>query len=364
MFLTNPFPDAFGLDIGDLSIKLVQLRRHDPLKGSQRFTIETMRSIGLPTGVIINGEIQQPEVVRKKILHLLGKDEAYPRIDSPWVVAGLPEPQTFLKLIEIQTPTKDLLYDEVGFHAAKHLPFDINETYLDWQVLNPEIESKTSRVLIAAVPKVVADSYTYLLEAAGLNPLALEAEAVAVARSLITGDKDYSGIARILLDLGGTRSSVILYDNDSIQFSKSVAFSGELYTTAVAQGLKMERDEAEKLKLNVGLNYDKTHPTYLKIGDGLVDNLVNDLKQTLNFYKEHFPDSNDVTHITMSGGFSALANLDNTLSKKLKISAHPGNVWKNLFSGTPTEEDRRKGLEYATAMGLALRAAQNPLLKI
>jgi type IV pilus assembly protein PilM len=292
----------------------------------------------------------------------LGKDGAYPKVDSSWVVAGLPEPQTFLKLIDIPTPAKDLVYEEVSFHASKHLPFDIQDTYLDWQVLNPEEENKNSRVLIAAVPKNIADSYTYLLEAAELNPLALEAEAISVARTLITSNKDYSGIARILLDLGGTRSSIIIYDNDSIQFSKSVDFSGELFTTAISQGLKISREEAERLKIASGLNYNKDFPNYIKIADDTVEKLIEDINRTLRFYKEHFPDANDVTHITMSGGFSCLNNLDNVLSKRLRISAHPGNVLKNLNHGDPSEEDKAKSLEFATAIGLALRAAQNPLL--
>lgn len=362
MFFTNPFPEAFGLDIGDLSIKLVQLRRCTPVGKPEYFNIMTQRSISLPPGVVINGEIQQPEVIRKKILHLIGRDGAYPKINSTWVVAGLPEPQTFLKLIDIPTPAKDLLYDEISFHASKHLPFEIADTYLDWQILNPNSESKSTRVLIAAVPKSVADSYTYLLEAAELNPLALEAEAVAVARTLITGNKDYSGIARILLDLGGTRSSIIIYDNESIQFSRSVSFSGELFTTALAQGLKIERDQAEKLKISSGLNISKEHPNYIKIADETVETLISEINQTLRFYKEHFPEANDVTHITMSGGFSNLSNLDNVLSKKLRISAHPGNVLKNLNKGEASEENKTKALEYATAIGLALRAAQNPLM--
>lgn len=362
MFFTNPYPGAFGLDIGDLSIKLVQLRRRRSMNNTAYYTVETMRSVNLPTSVIVNGEIQQPEIVRKKILHLLGEDGAYPKIMCPWVVADLPEPQTFLKLIDIPTPTKDLLYDEISFHASKHLPFEIQDTYLDWQMLDNSPESKTSRVLIAAVPKAVADSYTYLLESADLSPIALEAEAVAVARTLITSSKDYSGMARALLDLGGTRSGIIVYDHDSIQFSKTLNFSGELFTTAIAQGLKLEREQAEKLKIENGIRYIAENPGYIKIADKLVEDLVDEIRQALNFYKEHFNDPNPITHITMCGGSSNLLNLDTVLSQHLKVSTRPGHVWKNLNPETPNDEEKSKDLDYAPAIGLALRAVQNPFI--
>jgi type IV pilus assembly protein PilM len=365
MFLTNPFPKAFGLDIGDLSIKLIQFRRHHFPGKPAYFSVAIERSISLPSGAILNGEILQPEIIRKKILHLLGKDGAYPDVGTSWVVANLPEPKTFLKLIEIPTPAKDLVYDEVSFHASKHLPFDIQDTYLDWQLLNSEVvNSKVSQVLIAGVPKVITDSYTYLLESADLNPIALEAEAIAVARTLITGTKNYAGIARALLDLGGTRSSLIIYDKDSIQFSHSLNFSGELLTTAISLGLKISREEAETLKIATGLAYSTKYPNYVTIVDGIVEGLVKEINETLHFYKEHFVDTNTVTHITMCGGLSNLINLDSILSKKLRISAKTGNVWKNVTSEEITDARRREGLNYAVAIGLALRAAENPLVHL
>jgi type IV pilus assembly protein PilM len=366
MFLNNPFPGAFGLDIGDSSVKLVQLRHRHSVGRQMYYFPDTLRSVSLPTGVIINGEIQQPEIVRKKILHLLGKDGAYPKIDSSYVVANLPEPQTFLKLIDIPTPPKDLMYDEISFHASKHLPFELEDTYLDWQALNANEEDTSSHVLIAAVPKTIADSYTYLLEAAEVTPLALEAEAVAVARALITSTKDYTGMARALLDIGGARSCIIIYDHECIQFSKTLNFTGDMFTTAIAQGLKIEREEAEKIKVNTGVKYNKDYANYVTIVDTMLNKLVEEIKASLRFYDEHFPDANPITHITMCGGSSNLIDLDTVLSQKIKISTRPGNVWKNLAPKEVTEEitddEKRRGLSYATAIGLALRAVQNPLI--
>ena len=367
MFLTNPFPGAFGLDIGDSSIKLVQLKKRRPLNRPGYFFPETLRSVSLPPGVIINGEIQQPEIVRKKILHLVGKDGAYPRIDAPWVVASLPEPQTFLKLIDISTAPKDLMAEEVSFQASKHLPFELSDTYLDWQTLNQNAEDTVSHVLLAAVPKTIADSYTYLLEASELTPLALEAEALSIARSLITSTKDYTGMARALVDIGGARACIIIYDHECIQFSKNLNFTGDMFTTAIAQGLKVEREEAERIKLSHGVRFSKDHPNYITVVDSMIGKLVEEIRATLRFYDEHFNEANPVTHITMCGGSSNLTDLDVVLSQKIKISARAGNVWKNLapkeVTDEITDEEKRRGLSYAVSIGLALRAAVNPLTK-
>lgn len=363
MLLSNPFAGAFGLNIDDLSLKLVQLRPRHTLGKKENFTVNTVRTLALPPGLIVNGEIEQPEMVRKKLLRLLGAEgDLYPPIRSKWVVADLPEPKTFLKLITIDTPRLELTNDEIKYQAKKHLPFELEETYLDWQFVNPEENKQTSKILLGAIPKTIADAYTYLLESADLIPLALEVEAIAISRIMITEQKSYVGEARAVLDLGATRSGLIVFDHNSIQFTASIPFSGEIITTAIMQNLKLDYLTAEKLKISTGLAHSKSYPRYLKIIGELTDSLTDGIKKALTFYKEHFPDTNPVTHITMCGGAANLLNLNKLIASKLKISAKPGNSWKNLITKQPTEEEKARGLLLTSALGLALRAAQNPRL--
>ncbi|MFA6486456.1 MAG: type IV pilus assembly protein PilM [Candidatus Magasanikbacteria bacterium] len=364
MLLDNPFHDAFGLDIGDLSIKLIRLAKHNRFRQTPYFSVADVRTVALPPGYIVDGELQQPELVRKKLLFLLGKEgKKYRPIRSPWVVADLPEPKTFLKLIEIDTPPDQITIDDVNMHARRHLPYELEETYLDWYVVNASDQNaKKSQVLIGAATKVIADSYTYLLDSVGLTPITMEIEAIALARALITASKSYEGEARILLDLGATRSSMVIYDNSSIQFSATLQFSGELLTTAISQELKIDYEQAENLKIANGLAYDKTRPKYLPVVARAVDDLIAEIKKTIVFYQEHFTNVNPVTHITMCGGLARLKNIDNVLSQKLNIPTYPGHPWKNLNNDKKfSEQDNIDATAMASAIGLALRASANIL---
>lgn len=360
MLLRNPYSNAFGLNIGDLSIKLVQLAQAS-LYNPHKLKIKEVRSTPLPAGIIVNGEIQQPEPVRKKILHLLGKEGGgFPLIKSPWVVSSLPEPKTFLKLIDIENDNDTLSSVDIAYQAKKHLPYEIEDTYLDWQIIQSQSGDKKTQVLIGAVPKTVADAYTYLLESAGLNPIALETEAGAIARAMITYDKDYTGQARAILDLGATRSSLIIYDNNSIQFSSSISYSGETTTLAIAQALKIEHAQAEQMKVRNGLKYDAKNPKYLPTVYSIVENLIKELKTALLFYNEHFDENNTVKGITLCGGASNLENIESFIAKQLKIPAVLGHPWKNLENKRLYEYEQRASLSMASAIGLALRATQNP----
>jgi type IV pilus assembly protein PilM len=361
MLLQNPFTDAFGLNIGDLSIKLVQLT---PLAFYKRqgFKIKELRSMSLPPGLIVNGEILQPEFVRKKLLYLLGKEgEKFKLIRSPWVVANLPESKTFLKLIDVESEDGSPTSVDVAYHAKKHLPFEIEDTYLDWQTITPSANSKKTQVLICAAPKTIVDAYTYLMESAGLSPITLETEATAISRSMITENKDYTGQARAILDLGGSRSSLIIFDNNSIQFSATLNFSGEMVTSAIEKELKTEHGHAENLKIKNGLKYDAHNPKYLPIVSKIAEDLICELKTAFLFYKEHFNNINAIKRVTLCGGMANWENLDNFISRQLKISTHRGHPWKNLRNHKLYDFDASKSLPLACVIGLAIRATQNPL---
>ncbi len=354
---SSPFPHAFALDIGDLSLKLVQLRNITRNARTASYEILNMRDTSLPAGLIVNGELEQPEQVRKYIQHLLAGSKQHKPVKSRWVAASIPDTQGFIKLIHIEKKEDDIIEEDILYAAKRHLPFDTEDYYIDWQIM-PEhsLGEGTTDILIGAAPKRIADMYTYLFESLGLGVIALEIEALATARAMITASKTYENEARAVLDLGATRSSLIIYDHGHIQFSISLPYSGEIVTTAIAQRLHLSHDEAERKKIDDGLEYQKGEAWGVMAE--LTDRLTIEIEKAIQFYYSHFPKPNKITHITMCGGASLLKKLDAILSLKLKIVAKPGIVHKNLrLKKEPTRPIKSS---YATGIGLAIRAADNP----
>ncbi len=353
------FPNAFGLDVGDLSVKAVQLKNISKGHKKAEYKIVNTKSISLPPGLIIDGEIQKPEEVRKKIQEMLSStNDGRKPMESSWVVAGLPETKTFLRHIEIKKKPDKITEQDVLEHVKKHIPFDEGTYYFDWQYIPKKNETHTS-ILVGATQKNISDMYTYLLESLGLGIVGLDIEALAIARSMITASKQYEGEARGLLDIGASRSSLIIYDHDIIQFSQTLPFSGELINTIFEQSLHITRKEAENKKIKYGFAYNEKHGHILQLLSQSIDTLVEDINESINFYNSRFINPNNITHITMCGGGALLKKLPEILSKKLNIECAPGNVWKNL-SSNDQHENKEESLKFATAIGLALRAADNP----
>ena len=358
---TNPFPNAFGLDIGDLSVKLVRLHNRLLLYHAPHYELADLRETALPPGLIVNGELQQPEEIRQRILKMLrGLNDKQKPIRSPWVIAALPETQSFIKLIQIKKTIDDLADSEIIVAAKKHIPFDEDNYYLQWQIIPNSHGQNSTNVLIGATPKLVADSYTYLLESLGLGVVALEVEALSIIRSMVTANKIYTNEARMILDIGATRSCLVVHDHEIIQFSTSLPFSGEIATTAIAQAIHVTQEEAEAIKKEQGLDFKKAKRASWETLTKLTDDFVESIKNAIDFYYSHFPDANRITKIVMCGGGANLKKLDRVISSKLKITARPGNPWKNLSARKDTKLTPEKAVNYATAIGLGLRAADNP----
>lgn len=362
MFM-NPFPRAFGLNIGDRSIKAVRLHNASHRRRHASYELVAARSTALPEGLIVNGIIQEPEKVRGYISHLLrGRHGCEKPIGSAWVAASLPDIQGFLKRIDIDKEADDIIPEDVQYAAKKHVPFGDEEYYIDWQIMRRN-EKNSTHILLGAVSKQVADMYTYLLESLGLGVIALEIETLAIARCLVTADKEYGDEARGLLDIGASRSSFTVFDRDEIQFSVSLPFSGLLVTEMVGARLRIPPEEAERRKKSVGLSYAKSNERVWSAVNEAVEILVSHIRRAITFYASHFPGGNRITHITMCGGGACMKRLDRVLSVKLKTEVRPGRVWKNLRAKRAISLPDEESPGYATAIGLALRAADNPFFE-
>jgi len=361
MFI-NPFKKAFGLDIGDNSIKIVLLKQRTINKGSFHYELAHASSFNLPEGLIVNGEIIQPdEVIRLLKSHLNKKNVNLNKV--PWAVSCLPETKTYIQLLNIRLNEAKEKIEESDIRALvpSYLPYELTEIYLDWQEINPNPKSLDRSVLLAAVPKKIADPYTYLLNIAGLVPLAFEVEALPIARAVINRQKDLSTQSRGILDLGATRSSFIIYDHNTIQFSLSLSISGAQITEHIKKALSITTEEAEKIKKECGLDKDRCTPQLAKVLEEIIDDLSKKILQAIQFYKVHFPEKNTLTGIRLCGGGANLLGLENTLSTKLKMKIRKANPWVNLYPKGQEPMSIEESVSYTTAIGLAIRAIENPL---
>ncbi|TSC96081.1 MAG: type IV pilus assembly protein PilM [Parcubacteria group bacterium Athens1014_10] len=349
MFLSSPFP--FGLDISDFSIKAVSLKeRH--LAKNKELVLSAFGQIAVPEGYFNKGEIKEFEKIAGLIKKLL-KNLAKGKIATPYVISVLPESKTFIKLIETPFIEDENILETIKSEIGRDIPVSLEESYLDWQIISKDSKKNTFKILIAVAPKKMVDDYTLLLKKAGLKPLAFEIESVAIARCLINSKKIDCEQPLAIIDLGASRGSIIVFDEETIQLTSTISVSGQEISAALSSKLKISMPEAEKIKIVCGLNAEKCKKTIDEILEPAIEKLVKKTQEIINFYQNQT--NKKINKILLCGGASNLKGLELFLSKKLKIETKKGNLLANLcLENPPISPD--DFLSYATAIGLSLRA--------
>lgn len=346
-------PEAFGLDISDLSLKIVKLRKKGKFLSLSYFSQKELKP-----GLVKEGQVRDEDKLALIIRETLQKIDKR-KLGTKHVVASLPEEKAFLQVIQMPKMPEDDLKSAVIYEAENYIPLPIEEVYLDSQVVKPVVDHLNhSDVLIAALPKKTVDPYLNCLKKAGLLPQVLEIESLAVARALAR--KGISPFPLLLIDLGATRTSFIIFSGYSLRFTGSIPVSSQMITQAIAKNLQVELKEAERIKVKEGLSSKEIFEAAVPV----LTDLTEQIKKYLDYYKTHAshehlgPGTRGISKIFLSGGGANLKGLTDFLSLEFKVPVERGNPWVNILPEPLKEVPElpyEESLKYTTALGLALR---------
>ena len=332
MLLANNSTYPVGLDISDLSIKLVQLNKiRDKIK------IQALGKLTLPLGVITNGVINDRAELIKAIKKIIAAP-GYGKVSSEEAVVCLPESKTFIKRIEV-AKSPNSLADVIGAEIEKHVPMSKSEIYYDWQV-TAELADKY-QVLIGAAPKEIVDQYAQLLDDAKLSVAAMEIEPTAICRCLLKEEAPEAKpaaaplkpgrTARLnygIIDIGANHTCLIFYSDNTIVFSVSMPISGEEITAKISRTLDLTPEQAEKAKIICGLDETKANGVIKKILEETIKNLISKIKEALDFYENYY--GGKLNKILLCGGGGNITELGKIIAQEFSIKVETADALTNL----------------------------------
>ena len=343
--------EAFGLDLSDHSIKIAQLKK----KRGKTFLYSHIRK-EIPEGLIKDGEIRNEKDLAAIIKNALSESKPKP-IRSKFVVYSIPETKGFIRVIKLPHVGKSNIADTVIYEAEQMFPINISESYLDWQIL-PVKNSKELKVLVAAVPKKLVDSYSSTLKSVGLKPVAAEIESIAISRSLINKKQFPRPI--LIIDFGKDRTSFIIFKNPAVQFTASIPVCGEEFDKKISKKLKIDMKQAEKIRQKYGLVFKEEHKEVYEAMQPSLAEIIKYINKLTNYYKEHYKSNSEIAKVIICGGESRMVGISSFLSLKIKKEIEKGNPWTNISSdklvNLPISRD--DSLVFVTVLGLAIRGVE------
>lgn len=345
-----------GLDISDRSIKIAEVA------GGGMPRLRTVCWSTLAAHLMRRGVVQDVGAVAQAVQAAFERCSPVP-VAGRSVVASIPETQSFVRVVDLPAMPEHEMDEAVHWVVRRHLPFDLERVYIDWQSL-PNVSGERREVVVGAAQREVVDPLLQVLDALGLSVAALELEAQAVMRCLLPSDpfvtRDIRGV--LVIDLGATSTNVVFFDRGAMRFTTSIQLGGDDLTMRLTRQLNVPLEVAQAIKANVGppdVGQGPAVEAALRTG---MRELVRAVERVVREMMVSFSSEQSVHAILLSGGSANLPHLVDVFSEVFSdVSVQLGNPWTNI----PREEGSRDvqlsvsdAMHFTTAIGLALRRSE------
>lgn len=336
-----------GIDIGTASIKVVELSRWGQGKTLENYgQIQSVSLYKEPFRNIEKGSyLLSDYFVSKAVRAVL--DEA--RIRTRAAIFSIPDFSTFCVSFDLPPMPARELKDAVYFNAPQHIPLPITETTLDWKLISgaPGDGKSALKIFLVAIPNQIVEQYKNVARLAGLELYAVEAESLALARSLAKNEQK----CLCITDIGVQSTTINIIDKGKLKKSYSIDFAGGQLTYAVAKALGMGHAEAEQEKIAGGLISSKEgvgKTLYL-----LIDSLLVEIKKTISDFLQQEGRETEIIYLT--GGTSALPGLKEYFQEILKKKVEIPNCFSDILYPPILDQTLEKlAPSFSVAAGAAL----------
>jgi len=261
----------------------------------------------------------------------------------------LPESKIFTHHFKLPvTIQANDLAGALKFEAEGVIPASQDELLFDYKIIKKDANKQ--EILYVASFKNIAESYARTLRLAGLEPLALDAEALSIARALIkVYNKDE---AVLIIDIGAKQTALSIFDQDGIRFSRDLPIAGDHFTRTIAQKLKMSWDQAENMKIKCGLDLDCEDGRILLVLQQTLEKIAQEIVKGMRFYE--IDTGRKVAKGLLVGGSANLTGFAEYFQDNLMIPCYWGRPWI-VSDQSPISSS----LLLTNAIGLALRGIES-----
>jgi type IV pilus assembly protein PilM len=292
---------AFGLDIGASSVKVLELHRV-----ATSYRVARCAVTPVPAGAVMEGAIHEPAVVAEVIKRAV----SVAGIKRTETVIGLCGRGLIVKKVQIpEVPLKDLP-DAVRIEAEHEIPFPIDEVALAFYVIGQQ--NRVLDLALVAVRKSKIMEYRTVVTDAGLDPVVVEVDGFALGNQLeLYGRPGVSAV----VDIGATMTKVSVVRDGLAQLVRDLPSGGHACTAAIAARLGASTETAEAMKINPERVLDAVVPAC----EAMAHTLGLEIQRTLDYFAASGSGHERVMGIMLAGGGAKLVGLPEHLASMLDL---------------------------------------------
>lgn len=336
-----------GVDIGSQAIKVCQV---DQTSGG--ITLEHYGQANLPPSAIQDGVFKDHQVIAGSLAGLLDHLGITTK-EAAFAISGY---SVIIKKITLPLLTEKELAQTIHLEAEQHIPFDVREVNLDFQILGPlKDEPDTMAVLLVAGKKDILETCQQILQLAGLEVKIADVTAFALQNAYEV-NYPLDGYPIAAVDLGSELITVNVFNSAGPLFIRDLPLGGRQITEKIQHQANLSFKDAEQAKLK----WDPAVHSLEVVGPAVLQTLTawaEEIKRAFDFLAASDPESRP-GQVVLSGGSALIPGLAPFFSRELKLPVELFNpfarikVSPDLFD---REDLNRVAPQAVTALGLALR---------
>ncbi len=338
-----------GLDIGSSSIKMVELEGK-----ANNLNLVSLGFENLPADTIIDGQIMELNVVSDVIQNVCNNHQML----ATQVVTGVSGHSVIIKNIVLPPMSREELEESIDWHAEEHIPYDLADVSLDYQVTAETSDSTV--VLIAACKRERIDNIKQAIQLAGKQPVIIDVDTFALQNCYEANYQPSESDVVTLLNIGASTMNVNIVKGTRSLFTRDITVGGSQFTDVLQRSLGLNFQQAEAVKRGV---HDAADGVEEKSIEPLMNNVTEivamEIQKTFDFYRATTEDNDTVVQkILISGGGSKLAGLAADLSQRLELPVEVLNPFRNIRVDSKKFDPEYLSEivpEMAVAVGLAMR---------
>lgn len=351
---------TIGLDIGSYAVKMVELSGSPArVPGSQPHN-QTLRRIGMarvPAGVISEGSIKEYNILLDIISSLLSNLQP----KNKKVTSSISGYSVIVKKITLGYKTEKEIEDNLALEAENYIPFDIQDVFMDFHMLKEGATDKTTDIFLAAAKKDIVNLYANLIQDLGFTPSIIDVDTFALNNSLemAVADKPDALNAIGIIDMGATKSNLVISVAGEPVFMRDMAIGGNQLTEAIAESTGMSFDDAERTKL-IGTTDSSLAGEISLVCMDVCQVWSEEIRKALEFYQANTTSSQGLKKLFLTGGTAMLDGLIQKISEAVGIATMLFDPFEGfgLDKGINPRYVQQIGPQFAVALGLALRTVQ------
>ena len=371
-----------GVDVGSTAVRVAEVAAGDiPV-------IVRAAQVPIAPGIVESGEVRQPDALAGALRELWDMSG----VKSKQVHLGVGNQRVVVREVALPWLPEKELRETLGFQVQEFIPMAADEAVLDFDPLG-EIDQggrRMVRILLVAAHKPMVNALVDAALAAKLDPQGIDLSPFAVIRAVGTGDEGLdldAGGDEAIIDIGAQVTSICVHDRGVTRFVRMLPSGGRDITLALAAGLGVTDDVAERLKRGESVEAleapgegdmplpppgeagvplppqaDRSPqlPPPAEIRDLALTramSFVDEVRSSLEFYTAQMPNA-QIGRVLVVGGGSRLDGLLDLLQERLPVPVDRGRLFERVKSEIELSAEASTEAEavLSVAVGLAIPA--------